>query len=131
MDVNRGVACRTDRLRLPHLRYLADADQFMYRLTACHSHCLDMYRVVFNHGFLGDDRHMLLELPALADLRRAFSPVLASCSGVMARLVRVKDQPMVSRSASLHALTECHASMTSSAGDEQTLFHPFSLVGCQ
>ena len=96
MDVNRGVACRTDRLRMPHLRYFADADQFMYRLTACHSRSLDMYRVVFNHGSLGDERHMLLELPALADLRRAFSPVLASCSGVMARLVQVKDQPMVS-----------------------------------
>ena len=96
VDVNRGVACRTDRLRLPHLRYFADADQFMYGLTACHSHCLDMYRVVFNHGFLGDERHMLLELPALADLRRALSPMLASSSGVMARLVRVEDQSMVS-----------------------------------
>ena len=103
----------------------------MYYLTACYSHRLDMYRVVFNHGFLGDQRHMLLELPALADLRREFSPVVASCSGVMARLLRVKDQTMVSRSASLHALIECHASMTSSAGDEQTLFHPFSLIGCQ
>ena len=46
-------------------------------------------------GALGDERHMLLECPALADLRDEFSPLIAECSGVMARLVWA--QPMVSR----------------------------------
>ena len=48
-------------------------------------------------GALGDERHMLLECPALADLRDEFSPLVAECSGVMARLVWARDQPMVSR----------------------------------
>ena len=34
---------------------------------------------------------------ALADLRDEFSPLVAECSGVMARLVWARDQPMVSR----------------------------------
>ena len=46
---------------------------------------------------LGDERHMLLECPALADLRDEFSPLVAECSGVMARLVWASNQPMVSR----------------------------------
>ena len=35
---------------------------------------------------LGDERHMLLEYPALADLRDEYSPLVAECSGVMASL---------------------------------------------
>ena len=46
---------------------------------------------------LGDERHMLLECPALADLRDEYSPLFAECSGVMARLVWARNQPMVSR----------------------------------
>ena len=38
-------------------------------------------------GALGDERHMLLECPALADLRDNFSQLITVCSGVMARLV--------------------------------------------
>ena len=45
----------------------------------------------------GDERHMLLECPALADLRDEFSPLVAECSGVMARLVWARNQRMVSR----------------------------------
>ena len=48
-------------------------------------------------GALGDERHMLLECPALADLRDEYSPSVAKCSGVMARLVWARNQPMVSR----------------------------------
>ena len=40
---------------------------------------------------------MLLECPALAGLRDEFSPLIAECSGVMARLVWAGNQPMVSR----------------------------------
>ena len=46
---------------------------------------------------LGDERHMLLECPALADLRDEYSSLVAECSGVMARLVWARNQPMVSR----------------------------------
>ena len=48
-------------------------------------------------GALGDERHMLLECPALADLRDEYSPLVAECSGVMARLVWARNQPMVSK----------------------------------
>ena len=48
-------------------------------------------------GALGDERHMLPECSALADLRDKFSPLVAECSGVMARLVWARNQPMVSR----------------------------------
>ena len=48
-------------------------------------------------GALGDERHMLLECPALADLRDEFSPLIAECSGGMARLVWARNQPMGSR----------------------------------
>ena len=48
-------------------------------------------------GALGDERHMLLECPALADLRDKFSTLVVECSGVMARLAWAKDQLMVSR----------------------------------
>ena len=48
-------------------------------------------------GALGDERHMLLECPGLADLRDECSPLVAECSGVMARLVWARNQPMVSR----------------------------------
>ena len=48
-------------------------------------------------GALGDERHMLLECPALADLRDEYSPLVAERSGVMARLVWARNQPMVSR----------------------------------
>ena len=40
-----------------------------------------------NTGALGDERHMLLECPALADLRLEFSSLLLSCSSVMRRLL--------------------------------------------
>ena len=46
---------------------------------------------------MGDAKDMLLEFPALADLRDEFSPLIAECSGVMARLVWARHQPMVSR----------------------------------
>ena len=52
---------------------------------------------VCHTGALGDERHMLLECPALADLRDEYSPLVAGCSGVMARLVWARIQPMVSR----------------------------------
>ena len=48
-------------------------------------------------GALGEERHMLLECPALADLRQQYSSLLSDCSGVMARLVWAKDQPLVSK----------------------------------
>ena len=48
-------------------------------------------------GALGDERHLLLECPALADVRTEFSQLIAHCSGIMARLVWFKDQPLVSR----------------------------------
>ena len=48
-------------------------------------------------GALGDERHMLLECPALADLRDEYFPLVAECSRVMARLVWARNQPMVSR----------------------------------
>ena len=38
-------------------------------------------------GALGDERRMLLECPALADLGDEYSPLVAEFSGVMARLV--------------------------------------------
>ena len=47
-------------------------------------------------GALDDERQMLLECPALAHLRDEFSPLIAECSGVMARLVWARNQPMVS-----------------------------------
>ena len=43
-------------------------------------------------GALGDERHMLLECLALADLRLQFSSLLLSCSSVMRRLLWAKDQ---------------------------------------
>ena len=48
-------------------------------------------------GALGDERHLLLECPALADLRDEYSPLVAECSGVMDRLVWARNKPMVSR----------------------------------
>ena len=59
-------------------------------------------------GALGDERHMLLECPAFADLRDKFSPLIAECSGVMARLVGPGTSPW-SAGTSLPALIECHA----------------------
>ena len=38
-------------------------------------------------GALSDEMHMLLECPALADLRDEYPLLVAECSGVMARLV--------------------------------------------
>ena len=57
-----------------------------------------------NTGALGDERHMLLECPALADLSLQFSSLLLSCSSVIA------------------LMSQCPT---------QTLFHPISLAGCQ
>ena len=45
-----------------------------------------------NTDALGDERHMLLECPALADLRLQFSSLLLSCSSVrLRRLLWAKD----------------------------------------
>ena len=44
---------------------------------------------------LGDERHMLLECPALPNIRDEYSPLVAECTGVMARLVWARNQPMV------------------------------------
>ena len=63
---------------------------------------------------------MLLECPALADLRDEFSPLNASAQVSWLGL----GGPW-SGITLLHVLIECHDD------DEQTLFHPFSLVGCQ
>ena len=48
-------------------------------------------------GALGDERHLLLECPALAGVRTQFSQLIAQSSGVMARLVWFRDQWLVSR----------------------------------
>ena len=64
------------------------------------SACLARHRRVCrlcHTGAVDDDRHMLLECSALADLRDEYSPMVAECSGVMARLVWARNQPMVSR----------------------------------
>ena len=45
-----------------------------------------------NTRALGDERHMLLECPALAGLRLQFSSLLLSCPSVMKRLLWAKDQ---------------------------------------
>ena len=52
-------------------------------------------------GALGDERHMLLECPALADLRDEYSPLVAECSGVMAGLVSGPHKPSMAWSASI------------------------------
>ena len=48
-------------------------------------------------GALGDERHLLLECPALADVKTQFFQLIAHSSGVMARLVWFRDQPLVTR----------------------------------
>ena len=65
----------------------------------CHLHVPRHRRVsrLCHTGALGDERHMLLECLALADLRDEVSPLIAECSGVMAKLVWARDQPKVSR----------------------------------
>ena len=68
-------------------------------------------------------RHMLLQCHALADLRDKWSPLIADCLGVMARLVWAAAHGQQGKL--LHALMKSHVD------DEQMLFHPFSLVGCQ
>ena len=50
-----------------------------------------------NIGAVGDERHMLLECPALADLRLQFSSLLLSCSSVMRQLLWAKEQHQVYR----------------------------------
>ena len=50
-----------------------------------------------NTDALGDERHMLLRYPALADLRLRFSSLLLSYSSVMRRLLWAKDQHEVCR----------------------------------
>ena len=50
-----------------------------------------------NTGALDDERHMLLECPALAGLRLQFSSFLLSCSSVMRGLLWTKDQHEVCR----------------------------------
>ena len=48
-------------------------------------------------GALCDERHILLEWPALGDLRSQYAPLIAESSGVMAQLVWADDQPLVSK----------------------------------
>ena len=50
-----------------------------------------------NTDALGDERHMLPECPALADLRLQFSSLLLPCSSVMRRLLWAKDRHEVCR----------------------------------
>ena len=109
-------------------------------------------------GALGDERHMLLECPALADLRDEYSPLRPSSMWLMTPTKTRPHKPMLaewtseilslslrwlqsaqvswlgfcgtetspwSAGTSLLASIECHAD------DRQTLFHAFSLVGCQ
>ena len=56
----------------------------------------------------GDERHMLLECPALADLRLQFSSLLLSCSSVMRRLLWAQAGQTSCWSLELLALTGCH-----------------------
>ena len=55
-----------------------------------------VYRIC-HAGGLCDEWHILLECPALADLRDKCPPLAAECSGVMARLVWARNQPIVGR----------------------------------
>ena len=48
-------------------------------------------------GALGDERHLLLECPALADLREGSAPLVAECSGIMARLVWASSASLINR----------------------------------
>ena len=48
-------------------------------------------------GALCDERHVLLECPALGDLRSQYAPLIAESSGIMAKLVWADDQPLVSK----------------------------------
>ena len=48
-------------------------------------------------GALCDERHILLECPALGDLRSQYAPLIAESSGVMAQLVWADNQPLVSK----------------------------------
>ena len=48
-------------------------------------------------GALCDERHVLLECPALGDLRSQYAPLIGESSGVMAQLVWADDQPLVSK----------------------------------
>ena len=75
-------------------------------------------------GALGDERHMLLECPALADLRDSTLHWLQSAQVSWLGLCGPETSPW-SAGTSLLASIECHAD------DRRTLFHPFSLVGCQ
>ena len=48
-------------------------------------------------GALGDERHMLLECPALADLRDGFTPLVADRSGIVAGLVWASSASLINR----------------------------------
>ena len=54
-------------------------------------------RHVCRSGASCDERHVLLECPALGDIRAAFPGLTAECSGVMAKVVWAKDQPLISK----------------------------------
>ena len=58
-----------------------------------HAHVCKMCQT----GSLGGERRLLLECPALADVRTQISQLIAHYSGIMAKLVWFKDQPLVSR----------------------------------
>ena len=48
-------------------------------------------------GALCDERHVLLECPALDNLRIEFALLIAESSDIMAQLVGTDDQPLVSK----------------------------------
>lgn len=80
-------------------------------------------------GALVDDRHLLLECPALADVRIQLSQLIADCSDIMTRLVWFG--PAVGQQVHPIGLLLWQALMWCQTTRVQTLFHPFSFVGCQ
>ena len=72
---------------------------------------------------LGDERHLLLDCPALADLRLQFSSLLLSDSSVMRRLLWAKDQHEVCRYI-IACFDKCHRT-------DVTLPHPDAIPSDQ
>ena len=72
--------------------HLLPIEQGRHLRLSCHRHVCRLCQI----GALGDERHVLLKCPSLANLRDKFSPLVAECSGVIARLVWARNQPMVS-----------------------------------
>ena len=61
--------------------HLLPIEQGRHLRLPCHKRVSSLCHI----GALGDERHMLLECPAFADLRNEFSSLTTECSGVMAR----------------------------------------------